>query len=62
MAGGAIDFLRDARWLDGRRVRGYAVLVGIASAGLLIVSWFEARASSNHALIRPKTPSRRVDP
>ena len=42
MAGGAIDFLRDADWLDGRRVRGYAVIVGIASLGLLIVSWIEA--------------------
>ena len=42
MAGGAIDFLRDADWLDGRRVRGYAVIVGIASLGLLIVSWIGA--------------------
>jgi hypothetical protein len=50
MAGGAIDFLRDARWLDGRRVRGYAVLVGIASAGLLIVSWLEARAQGSDFL------------
>ena len=36
------SFLRDADWLDGRRVRGYAVIVGIASLGLLIVSWIEA--------------------
>jgi hypothetical protein len=40
--GGAIDFLREARWLDAGRVRGYAALVGIASVGLLIASWFQA--------------------
>jgi hypothetical protein len=39
---GAIDFVREARWLNGRRVRGYAVLIGIASVALLAVSWFEA--------------------
>lgn len=39
---GAIDFLRQAHWLDTRRVRGYAVLIGIASAALLAVSWFQA--------------------
>jgi len=42
MEGGAIDFLREARWLDAKRVRGYGVLIGIASVGLLIVSWFQA--------------------
>jgi hypothetical protein len=42
MAGGAIGFLREARWLDARRVRGYGVLIGIASVGLLVVSWLEA--------------------
>jgi hypothetical protein len=38
-----VDFVRDARWLDGRRVRAYAALVGLASIGLLIVSWFKAQ-------------------
>lgn len=42
---GAVDFLREARWLDGRRVRGYAGLVGVASLALLAVSWFEAMGS-----------------
>ena len=37
------SFLRDARWLDGKRVRGYAVLVGIASLALLAVAWFQAQ-------------------
>jgi hypothetical protein len=40
---GAVSFLREARWLDGGRVRGYAVLVGIASFALLIASWIQAR-------------------
>ena len=30
-----ISHLRDATWLDGQRVRGYAVLLGIASLALL---------------------------
>jgi len=38
-----IDFLRDAGWLDGQRVRAYARLIGLASVGLLIASWFEAQ-------------------
>jgi hypothetical protein len=42
MAGGAIDFLREARWLNGQRVRGYAIIIGIASLGLLILSWIAA--------------------
>ena len=37
-----IEFLREARWLDAKRVRGYAVLVGIASLGLLMASWIDA--------------------
>lgn len=38
----AVDFLREAHWLDGRRVRGYSVLVGIASLALLAASWAAA--------------------
>ncbi|MXP42187.1 DUF2029 domain-containing protein [Altererythrobacter soli] len=37
-----MNFIREARWLDAGRVRGYAVLLAIASAGLLIASWLEA--------------------
>ena len=40
---GAVDFLRNAEWLDAGRVRGYAVLIGIASLALLVVSWFQAQ-------------------
>lgn len=36
-------FLRDADWLDGKRVRGYAVLLGLASLALLAVSWRQAQ-------------------
>ena len=43
MAGDSIDFLRQARWLDGRRVRGYALLVGVASLALLVASWIGAQ-------------------
>ncbi|MGZ3246918.1 MAG: glycosyltransferase family 87 protein [Croceibacterium sp.] len=42
MEGGAVKFLREARWLDGQRVRAYALLVGIASLALLAVSWAKA--------------------
>jgi hypothetical protein len=42
MANDAVDFVREARWLNAGRVRGYAVLLGVASAGLLIASWFGA--------------------
>lgn len=38
----ALSWLRDARWLDARRVRGYAVLVGLASVALLVVSYLRA--------------------
>ncbi|HWK40480.1 MAG TPA: glycosyltransferase family 87 protein [Croceibacterium sp.] len=43
MAGDALDFLWWMRWLDARRVRGYAVIMGMASAALLVVSWFDAQ-------------------
>jgi len=43
MKGGAVDFLREAHWLNGQRVRGYAVLIGIASLALLAVAWFQAK-------------------
>lgn len=37
-----VPFLRDATWLDGQRVRGYAVLLGIASLALLANSYLKA--------------------
>lgn len=43
MAGDPFDTLRDADWLNASRVRGYAVLVGIASLALLAVSWWQAQ-------------------
>ena len=43
MRGGFIEFLREAEWLNGRRVRGYAVLVGLASLVLVGVSWLKAQ-------------------
>ena len=43
MKGGAVDFFRDADWLNGSRVRGYAVLIGIASLALVAVSWVQAQ-------------------
>ena len=43
MAGEGIDILREARWLDGRRVRGYALLIGLASLALLAVAWAQAQ-------------------
>ncbi|HEY7806802.1 MAG TPA: glycosyltransferase family 87 protein [Croceibacterium sp.] len=43
MRGGPIDFLREAEWLNGGRVRGYAVLIGLASLALLVASWFQAQ-------------------
>ena len=39
-----MDFLRRADWLTGERVRGYAVLLGIASLALLTNSFFKAMA------------------
>ena len=42
MARLSTSFLRQADWLNGQRVRGYALLVGLASLGLLIASWFQA--------------------
>ena len=38
-----IDFVREARWLDSGRVRAYAMMIGLASIGLLIASWFGAQ-------------------
>ena len=43
MAGGSIEFLRRAEWLNAGRVRGYAVLIGIASLALLVVAWVQAQ-------------------
>lgn len=43
MAGEGIDILREARWLDSRRVRGYALLIGLASLALLAVAWAQAQ-------------------
>ena len=43
MAGEGIDILREARWLDSRRVRGYALLIGLASLALLAVAWSQAQ-------------------
>jgi hypothetical protein len=40
-----LDFVREARWLDRRRVRAYAALIGLASIGLLIASWFDAQGA-----------------
>lgn len=37
-----IDFLREARWLDSGRVRGYAVLIGIASLVIFALSYRDA--------------------
>jgi hypothetical protein len=34
--------LRDAKWLDGQRVRGYAVLLGLASLALMANSYLKA--------------------
>ena len=38
----AIDFLREARWLNSGRARGYAVLIGIASLVIFGSSYLEA--------------------
>ncbi len=43
MEGGGLNFLREADWLDARRVRAYAVLIGVASLALLAVSWLKAQ-------------------
>jgi hypothetical protein len=40
----AITFVRQADWLDSGRVRGYAVILAIASALLLANSWIKAMA------------------
>ena len=39
---GAVSFIRDADWLTHARVRGYAVLIGVASLGLLVASYIAA--------------------
>lgn len=38
----AISFIRDAAWLDSARVRGYAVILGLASLALLANSYIKA--------------------
>jgi hypothetical protein len=43
MEWGGVDFLRRADWLTPGRVRGYAVLIGIASLVLVAVSWLQAQ-------------------
>jgi hypothetical protein len=43
MAGEGIHILRDARWLTPQRVRGYALLIGLASLVLLAASWVQAQ-------------------
>jgi len=43
MRGGSIDFLREAGWLNAGRVRGYALLVGLASLALLAAAWVKAQ-------------------
>lgn len=35
-------FFKHADWLNRERVRGYAVIVALASLALLVVSWFDA--------------------
>lgn len=42
MTGGALSALREMRWLDSGRVRGYAVLLGLASLALLANSFIKA--------------------
>jgi hypothetical protein len=43
MTEGSVHFLRDADWLTSQRVRGYALLVGLASLALLAASWLQAQ-------------------
>ena len=45
MPGGPIEFVREARWLNSGRVRGYALLIGIASVALLVVAWIQAQGT-----------------
>jgi hypothetical protein len=45
MTGGAIHSLRGAEWLTGQRVRGYALLVGLASLALLAHAWIQAQGA-----------------
>ena len=52
MKGGLTPFLREAAWLEGKRVRGYAVLIGIASLALLAVSWAKAQGPQGERLPR----------
>ena len=42
MTGGALSALREMRWLDSGRVRGYALLLGLASLALLANSYIKA--------------------
>lgn len=43
MTGRTRHFLRDAEWLTPQRVRGYALLIGLASLALLAASWVQAQ-------------------
>ena len=42
MTSQALSFVREARWLDGGRVRGYAVILAVACAALMANSFFKA--------------------
>ena len=43
MTEGSGHFLRDAEWLTSQRVRGYALLIGLASLALLGAAWVQAQ-------------------
>ncbi|MCH2486788.1 MAG: DUF2029 domain-containing protein, partial [Erythrobacter sp.] len=42
MGQGFLSSIRDAEWLTPRRVRAYAIMLGIASLGLAAMAWIEA--------------------
>ena len=42
MSSQVVTFMRDARWLDAGRVRGYAIILAIAFAGLMANSFIKA--------------------
>ena len=42
MTAAALTFVRDARWLGRERVRGYALLLALACAALMVNSYFKA--------------------
>jgi hypothetical protein len=43
MTEGSAHWLREARWLNAERARGYALLVGLASLALVAVAWVQAQ-------------------